>query len=627
MPQVPIIQGPSIKAAPLQGGFLDTPDISSGVRSLAAGLNATSEVAGKIVDRENQDVAWTTEAKLKTDAAAFTSKLQSQMRGAAVGGVADPQTGKTTPSYSQQIGQWWTDAARSYGDGLSTPQRSLIARNLTSAQAAAAHAALQYESAERERSWAESSQAAIDSTVNLALQTGTPAAAAFAADSIRTQVAQIAQHKGIVDAQGNLDQNWIQQQSIKDTTTLHTNMVAQLQRSDPAAARQYFEATKNEISGTRHDEIVRGLDVAQAAVSGQAAAHEAFGAHVPQGADPSMGNVPLDIVAMRADVEKKFGGNPVAQKAASDSLDRLISDWKATEQQYQTNYKAKLEAGVASGKGLAWAQQQPEWSKLDGVTQAQISDHLESKTYARLARANAQDARQDAADARADRAKGRENFETFVDLQMNPDKLAAMTPQEVKNLALTLSQPQVEHLMTQRKQLNTAADLKGAVLDRDTFGQLAEQFGMTSPMDPSLSTSERQKAAYVFANTKINVDYVMTQAQKAKKAPLTLDEKTEIMRLEMARTVKVNPGWFSQGLWLLNLGGKRDEEVPVVQLTREQAADVEVPDADRKQILQAMQRAYAKTKSSEYVPNDANVRRVYLMSKSKAGALVNAEDK
>ena len=119
MPQVPISPGPQVQDAPLQGGFQATPDTGASARALAGGFDKVMDVADKFVQRDDMDVAWATDAKIKTDAAVFTSQLQQRMRGAAVKGAVDPETGNATGSYAQQVAAWWAAAGPKYAAGLS----------------------------------------------------------------------------------------------------------------------------------------------------------------------------------------------------------------------------------------------------------------------------------------------------------------------------------------------------------------------------------------------------------------------------------------------------------------------------------------------------------------------------
>jgi len=72
------------------------------------------------------------------------------------------------------------------------------------------------------------------------------------------------------------------------------------------------------------------------------------------------------------------------------------------------------------------------------------------------------------------------------------------------------------------------------------------------------------------------------------------------------------PGFFS------------NSQVPVIQLNADDAARVVVPPTDRAQIAQALQQMYATDpKNPAYAPTEANMRRLYLMGRSRAAALIS----
>ena len=67
MPQVPVYQGPQVKDAPLQGGFQQAPDVSSGTRALSQGLGAVGDVALRVAERDAQTEAYSADAQIAGD--------------------------------------------------------------------------------------------------------------------------------------------------------------------------------------------------------------------------------------------------------------------------------------------------------------------------------------------------------------------------------------------------------------------------------------------------------------------------------------------------------------------------------------------------------------------------------
>jgi len=115
------------------------------------------------------------------------------------------------------------------------------------------------------------------------------------------------------------------------------------------------------------------------------------------------------------------------------------------------------------------------------------------------------------------------------------------------------------------------------------------------------------------------VEQLIDQAQSAKKGPLgrqekmDRQEKMELMRQEMARTVVVDGGWFSS-----------DKQVPVILLDKKRAASVKVPAAEREQIVQALKAMNAQQPNNPaYAPTEDNIRALYLRKVSPAGRLIN----
>lgn len=144
-------------------------------------------------------------------------------------------------------------------------------------------------------------------------------------------------------------------------------------------------------------------------------------------------------------------------------------------------------------------------------------------------------------------------------------------------------------------------------MDTEDFNRYAQDLGL----DPYNAKSAEKKRQ--LGDLKYRVEQIIDMAQRQKGKELTREEKGELMKGEMARTVTVG-GFFS------------DDTVPVIQLTPEQVRKVVVPTADRQQILDALKTMYQRDpKNPLYAPTDDNVRRLYLTNKSRAAALIPAQ--
>ncbi|MDI1301949.1 MAG: hypothetical protein PSX71_08600 [bacterium] len=413
---------------------------------------------------------------------------------------------------------------------------------------------------------------------------GDPEKIAGATQSIRDSVASL--NKG-------QDKSVVEQAQADAVSVAQTSVVKSLLAGQsPDLANKYFTDHADDFTPAGKASLSEALAHATAGSAAISAVDSAMAKHVPQGADPTQGDTPINAVAIEADLREQFKDKPLALRAAIDEFHVRESAWKDTQNQYKAANVNSVMGMLADGKSLATVQQTQEWANLPGEARAQIQDHA-------LSRANALTARSDASAARNDKALGLQNYDKYLDVAMNPDKLAAMTPDEVKALLPVLGTSLTHNLMESRAKLNNAADLKTAKMDADQFGSTALAFGIDTK-DLTLSKEEKGNIALL----KQNVDYVLTELQAAKKSPLTTQEKADAMRTEMARTVTVDPGFFSA-----------NKSVPVVQLSPEDAAHVVIPDADRAQITSAM--------NSMKIPvTEENIRRFYLRKVSPAGKVV-----
>ena len=163
-----------------------------------------------------------------------------------------------------------------------------------------------------------------------------------------------------------------------------------------------------------------------------------------------------------------------------------------------------------------------------------------------------------------------------------------------------------QHLLQRWDTMQKPGAKLQAQMDQQDFDHVADQLKL-KPYDPR--KTEDQKRA--LGELKFRVEQVIDRAQAAKKGALDRQEKMELMRQEMARTVAV-PGW----LW-------GADQVPVIQLTPDQASKVAVPDGERAMIVEALRAANARDPANPaYAPTEANVRRLFLQLQSPAAELI-----
>lgn len=573
MPRVPSVQGPQV----LPGGagqFVRTPDVSSATRTTAGALNALGESVDRISQREDQDVAWRAQAQINEEWVKFEADARKNARGRGAAGYAD------------QVKGWWAKAATDYAKDLSPSQQALVGRNLMAARNAAYDGALKFEDQELERSRLEALDGALSAEISRG-SAGGPSAATTSISIMKDMLQKYA-------AQSGKPPEWTEAQIRTRSTAVHANVISSLMQNDPKAAQRYFEANKGEIDGARHDEIGFKLNQVNALADGDAKAQELWSTVKP--------GAPVEIDKLEAEARKAFPNDPARSKAAIDGLRERLTAYDAAERQRVAAGVNAVYKMIDSGAPMSLIRRSPEWESIKGEAQDRILYQQEARAAAREQRAAAAESRAAAAEARRDRQLLISNGDAYMRYS-DPEVLAKMTRPEVEAMRSVFGFEGAQHLLGRWDQLQKPGAISEARMDTEDFNHVADQLGL-KPYDAK--TADAKKA---LGELKYRVETLINAAQQAKKATLTRDEKAELMRQEMARTVTLS-GWFS------------NSEVPVIQLSPKQLKDVVIPPADKKQIAEALQKKYEATGDARFAPTEENARRLYLMNKSRAAALI-----
>ena len=82
------------------------------------GLEQAAEVFDRIQARDDQDVAFRTEAALKSEWLDHEAKLR------------EANKGRDAVGYTTKVEQWWAEAGKRYGETLSPGQKKLVSKTL-----------------------------------------------------------------------------------------------------------------------------------------------------------------------------------------------------------------------------------------------------------------------------------------------------------------------------------------------------------------------------------------------------------------------------------------------------------------------------------------------------------------
>jgi len=241
MPQVPVYGEPQVRTEALRPVMQRTPDVSSGARALAQGLNDIGEAADRIDLRNAQAKAAEVESSITSDWLKWDAENRNKFRGANADG------------YAPAAEAWWKAAAENAGKDLSPRAKNLAGQSLRSKQVAAMGNVLTFTGAEKERHADETYSADVNTTIQFAVTSGDVAGGAQ----------QVRDKAAVLGARKNWTTEQVQAEANKNLSALHLAHVTKLASTNAEAAQAYYNAAKdrNEIAFAaqgRIEEVLKG---------------------------------------------------------------------------------------------------------------------------------------------------------------------------------------------------------------------------------------------------------------------------------------------------------------------------------------------------------------------------------
>ncbi len=582
MPRVPLAQGPQGVTQAQNGGYLQQVDTGGTGRAIGQALGRVSDNIDKIAERDAQDQAWRAQADINTAWVEWNAKESEASRGVNAKG------------YTQRVQQWWKDAADAYGKDLSPIAQRMVGRSLMQAQVSALEGASRHENQELDRSRAEALDGSLQAEVSRGAAGG-PTAAAGSVGIIQKNLREFAAATG-------KPPEWVAANEMKYTTALHANVIAGLVQTDPTKAQEYFTANKGQIDGTRHDEIVKTINQTSAVNDGDKAAGQVWQAQGPKGY-----NDPVALDKMEAALRDLYPNDAPRRQAAIQALRERAAAHNAAQAETNAGNTNAVYALLDGGAPLSRVMRSPEWLALPAAEQHKITLQRENEAAARESRAAAAESRAYTAEQRKERQLLLNNGDAYLRYS-DPEVLARMTRPQVEATRSVFGMEGAQHLLARYDSLQKPGAIAEARMDKQDFEHIAETMGL----DPfNAKTPEKKKA---LGELQFRVEQLIDIAQQSKKQALTREEKMALMQGELARQVTVNPGWFSFS-----------KQVPVIQLSPDDARRVVVPDVEKAKISEALKAMYATDpKNPDYAPTEDNVRRLYLARQSRAAGLIAA---
>lgn len=355
MPQIPTYNGPqarteALRIVPQQGASTDAAFGGTQARQLGnfgEALQRTGqqglEAAFKIQDREDADAAFRAETALKAEWLQFEQNARKRQGRDAQGLITETEG-------------WWAQAEEKFNKDLNPRQQRLLANSAVRLRQQTLAGMAEYENVQMERSHDESWAASKVTSISAAAANPKP-------EVIATTVAELQKKNAYQAARKGWSPEQLEAANLKDTTTLHTNVIRRLvaQPSGAKAAQEYFDTHSKEIDGTLYDEIE---PVIKKAVTEQTAKETA----------DSLSGVSLE------DGLKKIGEieDPELRSATRQAFLLNKKDEELIQQARERGASDRVWQAIANGRKPT----QADLAAMDGRERIEVTKYFDAKAKA-----------------------------------------------------------------------------------------------------------------------------------------------------------------------------------------------------------------------------------------------------
>ncbi len=585
MPTVPTYQGPQVRmqalqAVPQQGARSDAAFGGVAGRQMAdlgGALGSLGTAHDGIQEREDQTKAFKAEAAITESWMKWDSDARTKYRGENVG------------DYVPNADAWWKKAASETASGLSPRAQSLIDRSLGARRLQAMQSVGAFVNSERERHADDAYAADVEASIRFGLSTGTPDSTVL---QVRDKIAAVAVRKGWTIEQ-------MQSEMIRTLSPLHVGIMREMMQSgNSGAATAYFEKYKGGLTDQAKATMLGAVKESSENTLAESAASQAWGA-----LGPRILNDPVKLFDMEEHIRSALKGNPDAMNKAVSSLRQRAQAFNAQQAEVKAASVSQVWGLIDSGKSLPTVMRSDAWLGLTDKDRRDIRRDMEAEAATRASRQAAEASRDYTALQRNEHLQLLRNGDQYLTAS-DPEVLSKMSRAQVEALRGRFGLEATKQLLTKHEALSKPGKLIEAKMDKQDFDTVADSLGL-KPYAPK-SESESRKLGQL----QYRVEQLIDRRQSEEKRPLTRQEKAELMRQEMARTVVVDGFWS-------------DSTVPVIQLSAEQVSKVIVPSGERAKVAQALQEMYRRDPTNpDYAPTEDNVRRTYLRAQSRSAELI-----
>ena len=232
MPQIPVYDGPQVKVRALQPVMQRTPDVSSGLQSLARVAEGFGQIADRVVNQQADIEAFSAQERILK----AQNDWEVEARRVA--------QGEKAVGYRQQVEDWWKTVREQEFSKLSPMAQARVSKALSASYRAAVEAAGNYERQQVEigaRSKLNGSLAQLQTQAIKAGAVGAPAVVQAGIDTIRA----FGRERGVD----------VTPEITKFTSGVHLNLIEGMASQNAAEARRYFNENRDQIDSGTWDRV------------------------------------------------------------------------------------------------------------------------------------------------------------------------------------------------------------------------------------------------------------------------------------------------------------------------------------------------------------------------------------
>lgn len=443
--------------------------------------------------------------------------------------------GEDAYGIAKSTGEWWDKQTSDIAATLTPTQQRAFNQQASALKLQSVDTLSFHEGQQRRESVVNNGLKSIGLTTGLAVaQVGTP-----------TEATAIVEAKGSINQQLetlNAVSGWnhgpqYDAAKMVALTNLHQQAIQQLQQSQPASAKAYFDKYKDEIDPTKQAEIGKQATITTAVAMGTGAANDTWAEMGPKTtADP------INMFDMEEKVRTSLKGNDAAIENGIKTLREKQASYAAQRTEQSASISANVSELILKGVSGSALRSSPQFIALnaaDPKAALAMDNAATSKAYTELSRANAAES---LAFTREQRAQTRLSTQTNAAFfaYSDPDVVAGMSRNAIAALLPSIGPEHTQRLLMIKDGFDKSADkLATARLDEQTFKQLAVQAGM-NPDKKGLSEDDKDR--FVQLKGAINQQLETAQAQKGQ--PLAPDERRKIAQQAFDNKVQT-PGFFN----------------------------------------------------------------------------------